>query len=141
VAVVDADGLVLGRLCTHVAKRLLNGEDITVVNADLAIVSGSKVQLLREYRARRSRGKIVHGPDYPRTSDMILKRSVRGMVEYTRPSGRAAYKRLRVYVGVPRELEGQDRETLESAKKPHLSRYMKLGDIAKELGSSREAGK
>jgi len=141
VAVIDADGLVLGRLCTHVAKRLLDGEEITVVNAEQAIISGSKVQILAEYKARRRRGKIVHGPNYPRTPDMILKRSVRGMVEYNRPSGRAAYKRLRVYVGVPRELEGQDRETLESAKKPHLSRYAKLGDIAKELGSTREASR
>ncbi|MCJ7561395.1 MAG: uL13 family ribosomal protein, partial [Thermoplasmata archaeon] len=56
-AVIDADGLVLGRLCTHVAKRLLNGEEIAIVNAENAIISGNRVQLLAFYKQRRSRGK------------------------------------------------------------------------------------
>jgi hypothetical protein len=43
---------------------------------------------------------------------------------------------LRVYLGVPKEFEKAKAETLESAKKPHLSKFIYLGDIAKELGSS-----
>ncbi|MBU1159453.1 MAG: 50S ribosomal protein L13 [Candidatus Thermoplasmatota archaeon] len=140
-AVIDADGLVLGRLCTHVAKRLLNGEEIAIVNAENAIVSGNRVQLLAFYKQRRSRGQGTHGPYYPRNADTILKRSVRGMLEYKKPSGRAAYKRLRVYVGVPESLKDQKPETLESAKKPHLVKYVHLKDITLELGSSRELNK
>ena len=136
--VIDADGLVLGRLSTHVAKRLLNGEEISVVNAEKAIVSGNKVQLLRHYKHRRERGTRNHGPFYPRSADMILKRTVRGMLEHRKPSGRAAYRRLKVYVGVPKELRAEKAETLESAKKPQLARYTTLGAISKELGSTRE---
>ena len=33
-AVIDASGLVLGRLASHVAKRMLAGEEIVVVNAE-----------------------------------------------------------------------------------------------------------
>ncbi|MDQ1371323.1 MAG: large subunit ribosomal protein, partial [Candidatus Thermoplasmatota archaeon] len=74
--VIDADGLVLGRLSTHVAKRLMSGEEIHVVNAEKAIISGNMVQLLAHYKNRRERGTRNHGPFYPRSSDMILKRTV-----------------------------------------------------------------
>jgi len=138
-AVIDADGLVLGRLGTHVAKRLLSGEDIFIINAEKAIISGNKVQLLAFYKHRRERGTRNHGPFYPRSADAILKRTVRGMLEHRKPSGRAAYRRLKVYVGVPRELKAEKAETLESAKKPQLAKYTTLGAISKELGSTREA--
>jgi large subunit ribosomal protein L13 len=137
-AIIDADGLILGRLSTHVAKRLMNGEDIVVVNAEKAIVSGSKVQLLEHYKHRRERGTRNHGPFYPRDADMILKRTVRGMLEYKKPSGRAAFRRLKVYVGVPNALRAEKAETLETAKKPHMARYTTLAAISKELGSKRE---
>ena len=136
--VIDADGLILGRLSTHVAKRLLSGEEISVVNAEKAIVSGNKVQLLKHYKNRRERGTRNHGPFFPRSADMILKRTVRGMLEHRKPSGRAAYRRLKVYVGVPKELRAEKAETLESAKKPQLARYTTLGALSKELGSTRE---
>jgi len=137
-SVVNAEGLILGRLCTHVAKRLLNGEEIVVVNAEKAIVSGRRAQLFEFYRHRRKRGKshLTKGPYYPRTADRIIKRSVRGMVEYRKPSGRAALKRLRVYLGVPNEFGNSKLETIESAKKPHLAKYVYLEEITKELGSS-----
>ena len=138
--VIDADGLVLGRLSTHVAKRLMSGEEIHIVNAEKAIISGNKVQLLAHYKHRRERGTRNHGPFYPRSADMILKRTVRGMLEHKKPSGRAAYRRLKVYVGVPRELRAEKAESVESAKKPEMVRYTTLGAIAKELGSTREVG-
>jgi len=139
-AVINADGLILGRLCTHVAKRLLNGEEIVVVNAEKAVVSGRRAQLLEFYKHRRKRGKshLTKGPYYPRTADRIIKRSVRGMVEYRKPSGRAALKRLRVYLGVPQEYSKVKSETVEGAKKPHLTKYILLKEITEELGSIKE---
>lgn len=137
-AVIDAEGLVLGRLSTHVAKRLLSGEEIVIVNAEKAVVSGNKVQLLAHYKHRRERGTRNHGPFFPRDADMILKRTVRGMLEHKKPSGRAAFRRLKVYVGVPKEFRAEKAETLESAKKPHLSKYTTLAALSKELGSKRE---
>ena len=136
--VINAEGLILGRLCTHVAKRLLNGEEIVVVNAEKAIVSGRRAQLLEFYKHRRKRGKshLTKGPYYPRTADRIIKRSVRGMVEYRKSSGKAALGRLRVYLGVPKEFESVKKETVEGAHKPHLSKYVYLEEITKELGAT-----
>jgi len=138
VAVIDAEGLVLGRLCSHVAKRLRNGEDIVILNAEKAVVSGRREQLIEFYAHRRTRGGSqtkAKGPFYPRRSDMILRRTVRGMVEYKKPSGKAAYKRLRVYMGVPKEFKEAKAETVESAKKPGLAQYVLLGEISERLGS------
>lgn len=137
-AVIDADGLVLGRLSSHVAKRLRNGEEIVILNAEKAVVSGRREQLIEFYAHRRTRGASqtkAKGPFYPRRSDMILRRTVRGMVEYKSPSGKAAYKRLRVYIGVPKEFKDTKAETVESAKKPGLIQYIHLGEISERLGS------
>lgn len=138
-AVIDASGLIIGRLSSHVAKRLRNGEEIVIVNAEKAVISGRRAQLLEFYGHRRNRASSqtkAKGPYYPRTADRILKRTVRGMIEYKKPSGRAAYKRLKVYLGVPKELKGAKMETLETAKKPHLAKYIILGELTKLLGAS-----
>ncbi len=137
-AVIDADGLILGRLCSHVAKRLRGGEEIVIVNAEKAVISGRRAQLFEFYRHRRNRASSqtkAKGPFYPRTADMILKRTVRGMVEYRKPAGRAALKRLTVYLGLPKEFKNAKLETLDSARKPYLSKYVRLGEISKELGA------
>jgi large subunit ribosomal protein L13 len=137
VAVIDAQEQILGRLCTHIAKRLLDGEEITVINAEKVRISGNRQQLLNHYRQRRARGKIMNGPNYPRTADMILKRSVRGMLDYRKSSGKNALRRLKVYVGVPKELMNIKAEIPEASRKPGVSRYAYLGDISRELGTRR----
>ena len=34
--IIDADGLILGRMSSAIAKRLLNGEEIVIINAEKA---------------------------------------------------------------------------------------------------------
>jgi len=140
VAVIDANGLVLGRLASNVAKRLRNGEEIIVLYAERAIVSGRRAQLLEFYSHRRNRASSqtkAKGPFYPRTADHILKRTVRGMVEYKKPAGRAALKRLKVYLGVPKQFRDAKAETIEGARKTHLAKFVYLGEISKELGAGQ----
>ena len=136
-AVIDAKEQVLGRLCTHVAKRLLSGEEITIVNAEKVRISGSRAQLLEHYAQRRHRGKNMSGPNYPRSADMIFKRTVRGMLDYRKTTGKEAYKRLKVYVGIPSELSGIRHESPDAGLKPRLARYVYLEEISRELGSRR----
>ena len=40
--IVDANNLVLGRMATHVAKELLKGEKVDIVNCEKVVVSGSR---------------------------------------------------------------------------------------------------
>lgn len=123
-------------MCTQVAKRLLSGEEITIVNAEKVRISGNRSQIIAHYKQRWARGKNFSGPKYPRAADMIFKRTVRGMLEYRKTTGKEALKRLRVYVGVPRELKDIQTEVPAIAKKaPARSIY--LGEVSKELGSGR----
>jgi large subunit ribosomal protein L13 len=131
---IDADGAVLGRLASEVAKRLLNGEDITVVNAEKALVTGSRKNVMFHYKEQRFIGSTRKGPYFPRMPDRILRRTVRGMLPFTQYRGRAAYKRLKVFIGVPREL-GKLQPEKAGQKDIRNPRFMELGEVSRLLGA------
>lgn len=133
--VYDASGQILGRMSTVVAKRLLEGEEVVVVHAERAVVTGRRDAILREYRQRRAVGSQRKGPYYPKRPDRILRRTVRGMLPYQRPRGRAALKRLRVHVGLPRELEGQPLEDAGASVQGKAATYITLGELSRHLGA------
>ncbi len=133
-AYIDAEGLILGRLASHVAQRLLAGEEIVIVNAEKALITGGKDDVIAHFRHRRDVGSGRKGPLYPRTPHMMLKRTVRGMLPYKKPRGRSAYKRLKVHISVPKELEKQKFESVEGASQLSTQRYMTLGEVSKVLG-------
>ena len=133
-AYIDADGLILGRLASHVAQRLLAGEEIIIVNAEKALITGGKDDVIAHFRHRRDVGSGRKGPLYPRTPHMMLKRTVRGMLPYKKPRGRSAYKRLKVHVSVPKELEKQKFESVKGASQLSTQRYMTLGEVSEVLG-------
>jgi large subunit ribosomal protein L13 len=137
VTVIDADGLLLGRLASIVAKRSLEGEEIAIVNAEKTIVSGSKTFNFARYDQKVKRGSREGGPFFPRRPDHILKRTVRGMLPYKRQRGIEAFKRVKTYVGVPDEFAGAEMEMLESAHVDRLSNpnYVTLGAISTRLGA------
>jgi large subunit ribosomal protein L13 len=131
---IDADGAVLGRLASEVAKRLLNGEDITVVNAEKALITGSKENVMFQYKQMRFIGSTRKGPFFPRMPDRILRRTVRGMLPFTQYRGRAAYKRLKVFIGVPREL-GKVQTEKAGQRQLQNPRYVPLGEVSRLLGA------
>ena len=52
--VVDAEGAILGRLASKVAKRLLTGETVDIVNVEKIVISGSTISPDRCTMGRRS---------------------------------------------------------------------------------------
>src|SRR3989337_1637 len=96
--VVDGKNAVLGRLAGKVAKELLNGEEVAIVNAHKIIITGDRKKILEKYLFRRQIGSPQHGPFFPKKPELIVKRTVRGMLPYKTPKGRNALKKLRVYV-------------------------------------------
>lgn len=136
--IVDATGLILGRLASLAASELLKGEEINIVNAEKAVISGQRDSIFREYYAVIARGSREHGPHFPKRPERILKRTVRGMLPYRSKRGREAMSNLRVYVGVPSEFLGLPTEQPDAAKLKGLSRanYIELGELSKRLGSN-----
>ena len=106
VAVVNGEGLILGRMCSIVAKRILLGEQIVIVNAEKVMLSGKRKSKIAEAKEFLDVGAPERGPFHSRRPDRIVRKTVRGMLPWKQPKGKAAYKRLKVYMGVPEEFEG-----------------------------------
>jgi len=134
-AIIDADNAVLGRLASIVAKRLLNGEEIVIVNAEKSVIVGNKEYIIEKYQERRDIGSVRKGPYYPKTPDRILRRTVRGMLPMKKSHGREAYNRLKVYMGVPREYRGKELEVIEDAKNNKLEGFITLKELSTHLGA------
>jgi large subunit ribosomal protein L13 len=131
--IIDADGATLGRLCTNAAKNLLNGEEIAIVNSEKAIISGKKQSIKNHYKQKIEVGTYRKGPFFPRMPDRIVKRSIRGMIPYQTPHGRAAFKRLKCYIGIPKEFEGKKFEKIIEAEKKPVD-FITIGELSKSLG-------
>jgi len=133
--VIDASGLILGRMASIVAKRLLLGEPVVIVNAEKAALSGKRLSRVKEARVFLDIGHPGKGPFHPRRPDIIVRRTVRGMLPHRQPKGETALKRLRVFLGVPAELKNAKFQTIPEA---HVSRlrcpYLTVGEFAKEIG-------
>ncbi len=137
--VINAENLILGRMSSIIAKRLLKGEKIVVVNAEKAVISGKRKSKVSEAKEFLEVGHPGKGPFHYRKPDRILRRTVRGMLPYKQPKGKQAYKRLKVFIGLPEELKNVEMETIEEAQAKRLTcPYFTLGEFAKEIGWSGE---
>lgn len=112
ILVIDATNGILGRVASFVAKQALLGKQIAVVNCENALVSGRKRSIIEEYNAARRRGgSSLKGPFFPKSPDKLFKRTVRGMLSYTQQRGRDAFKRVKCYIGVPKEYQDSPKLT------------------------------
>ncbi len=133
--VIDGDGLVLGRMASIVAKRLLGGENIEIVNAQNIVISGRKVQLVNDWKEFLSVGGRDKGPKHFRKPNYIVRRTIRGMLPYRIPKGMAAFKRLQVHIGVPDELAEAEKQGLPEAHSSKLNRkFVSVGELAESIG-------
>ena len=98
--IYDGEGAVFGRLASVVAKDLLKGESVDVLNCEKIIISGDKKLLAKKILTKREMGSggSIKGPKYPRVADRLVKRMIRGMLPRDRMKGQDAYRRLRCYV-------------------------------------------
>ena len=64
--VYDATNQILGRMSTRIAKELLMGETVHLINCEKACISGDPEVTKKHYLERRQRGDPHHGPFYPR---------------------------------------------------------------------------
>ena len=135
VTLVNAEGLIVGRMCSKVAKRLLNGEEVIILNAEKAVFSGKKKSKVLEAHIFLEVGAPRRGPFHYRRPDRFLRKAVRGMVPFKQPKGKNAYKRLKVFMGVPLELKDKEMITFTEASSANLKGpHFTLGEMAKEIG-------
>lgn len=111
--VVDAEGLVLGRMCTEVARVLRGkhkamyaphidtGDHVIIINADKIVMTSGKAERTFKYRHSGYPGGIKSesfAKLHARKPEEAVRQSVRGMLPKG-PLGRQQLTKLKVYAG------------------------------------------
>jgi large subunit ribosomal protein L13 len=126
-SLVDAQGMVLGRLASTVAARLRGkhnpwytphvdcGDWVVVVNADKVVLTGRKWEQKRYYRHSGYVGGLKETTAaklQQRRPEDLVRFAVRGMLPKNR-LGRKLFRKLKVYAGGEHEHQAQQPEKLE----------------------------
>ncbi len=130
---IDASEQVMGRMSSIIAKELLKGKKVYVINSGKSVISGNRKYILKDYKEKIDRGDPYHGPFYPKAPERIIKRVVRGMLPKN-PKGRDALARLRVYRSKPSALEGKEFKKYSDAKIGNSKSYLNLEKVSERLG-------
>lgn len=129
--VIDAEGLVVGRLATIVATRLRGkhlphytphvdcGDNVIVVNADKVVFTGRKLAQKKYFWHTGHPGGIkertaekILGGKFP---ERIVSKAVERMMPKDSPLARQQMSNLRVYAGAEHPHEAQQPEALDVA--------------------------
>ena len=124
---VDADGVVLGRLASEVAKRLRGkhkptyapnldtGDHVVIINASKIVLTGNKIQAKEMHRhsgypgGLKSTSYLKLMEERP---DLVVEKAVKGMLPSNK-LGRAMIKKLKVYAGEEHPHGPQNPKTLD----------------------------
>ena len=128
--IIDGKDAILGRLASHVAKLALKGEEVGIVNCEQIVITGNKKFIKKNLEEKRTHvGSTQKGPKVSRTSEKIVKRTIRGMLpNYRTGRGREALKRIKCYVGVPADLA---KEKMESFVKETKGKRTTVKEVSK----------
>lgn len=126
--IIDAEGLVVGRLASLIATRLRGkhkptftphidcGDNVIVINADKVIFTGRKRENKKYYWhtgypggiKQRTAREILEG-DYP---TRVVEKAVQRMIPKG-PLGRQQMKNLRIYAGAEHPHQGAQPEVID----------------------------
>jgi large subunit ribosomal protein L13 len=138
VKVYDADSMVVGRLGAKVAKAALLGDRVVVVNVEKAIITGDRRSVIEAFKEKfkiRTSYNPKHGPFHERRPDKMVRKMIRGMLPWPTPKGKEAYKRIKVYIGIPDQYTEAERIVLEESRYRSLKRkHITVADLSHELG-------
>ena len=139
--IYDGEGMILGRLCTEIAKQVLLGETVKVVNCEKVVVSGRKRVVFKENKERRARkGYPLKSAKLSRLPERYVRRSVRGMLPWKKARGKDAFKRVMCYQGIPAEFTEKKALKVSGAevKKLPTLYYTTVSEICKHSGGKHE---
>jgi len=135
--VIDATNQILGRLASYAAKNALNGNTVIVLNAEKAVISGRKTNIVEEAKRRlktRTLANQTTAPVHQRRPDLYLRRVVRGMLPWKKAKGKAAFHRVLVFIGVPEQFSNTKPSRVPDADASKLTTpYLTLAALAEEI--------
>ncbi len=131
--VIDAEGVVLGRLASHVANLLRGkhkptftphmdtGDNVVIINAEKIKLTGAKRTDKTYYRhtghpggiKETTAGKVLDG----RFPERVIQKAVERMLPKESPLAREQFAKLRVYAGGEHPHIAQNPQVLDFASK------------------------
>ncbi|MBS7287615.1 MAG: 50S ribosomal protein L13, partial [Candidatus Freyarchaeota archaeon] len=107
--------------------------------AEKAVVTGNPRSIIEKYKKFLQVRTITapwKGPIHYRRPDMLVRRTIRGMLPWKKARGKEAYKRLRVYIGTPEFLSEVKAQTIPDA---HINsrvnaNFIRIENISSEIG-------
>lgn len=127
--VIDAEGMVLGRVCTEAARILRGkhkpifaphmdtGDHVVIINADKIVLTSGKADVKEVFRYSGYPGGLkreTYAHLLARKPEEAIRNSIRGMLPKG-PLGRQQIKKLKVYAGATHPHAAQDPQVLELA--------------------------
>ncbi len=129
--IIDAEGVVVGRLASYVAKRLRGkhradwtphidtGDHVVIINADKAVLTGNKYTDKTYFWhtgypggiKSRTAKDILEG----RFPDRVMRKAIERMMPKESPLARKQLAKLRVYAGTDHPHEAQQPEVVDFA--------------------------
>ena len=124
---VDADGVVFGRLASEVAKRLRGkhkptfsphldtGDHVIVINAGKVVLTGNKItqkEMVRHSGYPGGLRKMSYARLMVERPELAIEKAVKGMLPSNR-LGRAMLKKLKVYAGAEHPHSPQNPKVLD----------------------------
>ncbi len=129
--IIDATNATLGRLASYAAKQSLLGKKVIILNSEKAIVTGRTKFTIKKYQTRRKKGgTAMRGPLISKLPERMVKRTIRGMLNYKEGRGREAFRRILCYKGVPEKYK--DKKMLKAGKEKHCV-YTDLAEVSRKL--------
>ena len=127
--VIDAEGLVVGRLASHIAMRLRGkhqptftphmdtGDNVIVINAEKVVFTGNKLADKKYFHhtghpggiKERKASHILAG----RFPERILEKAVERMLPKESPLARKQLTHLRIFAGAEHRHEAQNPEVID----------------------------
>lgn len=146
---LDATDKILGRFCSQVAKRALLGEQIVIINAKDAIISGNQRNIHEKYLAKLNISTATNprrGPFWPRRPDTFMRNVVKKMLPRQNRRGKLALRLVHIYISdIPERFKKRYQKLVPSeipnAEKNRLSYYNKfitLDNLCTRIGWNRQ---
>jgi large subunit ribosomal protein L13 len=133
--VVDATNMIFGRAASQIAKRLINGEEIHIINAEKFVIVGNPVEIVGRYKVKRTlknKADPEKSPKWPKVPHMLVKRMIRGMLPRENSRGKAALERLMVYTGNPKNMDTSLK--IENASFDGLAKHVTIHELCRKIG-------
>jgi len=116
--IIDGKDHVVGKLAAFIAKKLLEGYEITVVCTEKLKFTGPLHRQLGKYESYQKKRCLYNparGPFHQKEPSKHFTKIVRGMIPRKTIRGTRALNNLTCYEGIPKNMEGVERMIVPNA--------------------------